>query len=77
MLELPLPQVGVERVGVQADGQACYAGVEARQVAPQTWRALDAGLHPAVEAHPSGTWLDGRCWEAGWVGGHRWVASRC
>ena len=59
VLELPLPEVDVERVGVQADGQACYAGVEARQVAPEAWRSLDAALHPAVEAHPGGAWLDG------------------
>lgn len=64
MLELPLPAVNCERVGVQHDGQTCYSGVEARQVAPEAWRALDAALHPGVEGHPSSTWMDGK-WSVG------------
>lgn len=60
VLELPLPAVNCERVGLHHDGQTCYSGVEARQVPPEAWRALDAALHPALEGLPSGgNWLDG------------------
>ncbi|KAL4458148.1 hypothetical protein ABPG75_013013 [Micractinium tetrahymenae] len=59
VLELPLPAVNCERVGLQHDGQTCYSGVEARQVAEHSWKALDATLQPALESHPSGNWLGG------------------
>lgn len=59
VLSLPLPAVNCEHVGVQHDGQAAYSGVEARQLAPQAWQALEAALHPGMDGHPSSTWLDG------------------
>lgn len=59
MLSLPLPAVNCEHVGVQHDGQAAYSGVEARQLAPDAWQALEAALHPGMDGHPSSTWLDG------------------
>lgn len=58
VLELPLPEVELERVGLQYDGQTCYANVEARQVPVETWRPLEAAVQPQSEAGPL-TWLDG------------------
>eukprot|EP00887_Chlorella_sp_A99_P001561 scaffold8.g1561.t1 len=60
VLELPLPEVGLERVGLQYDGQTCYAGVEARQVPSEAWRPLEAAVQPQAEAGAGPlTWLDG------------------
>ncbi|PRW18320.1 trafficking particle complex subunit 8 [Chlorella sorokiniana] len=59
VLSLPLPAVNCEHVGVQHDGQAAYSGVEARQLAPEAWQALEAALQPGLDGHPSSTWLDG------------------
>ena len=60
--------VNCERVGVQHDGQVCYSGPDARQVAPEVWRTLDQALQPAAGQGEAGagagpglgsSWLDG------------------
>ena len=66
VLELALPVVNRTHVGVQHDGQTCYSGVEARQVLPDAWRALDAALQPQGEANTNGLRLEGDP-ERSWV----------
>ena len=65
VLDLALPVVNRTQVGVHHDGQTCYNGVEARQVLPEAWRALDAALQPQGEASTNGLRLEGDpdgCW---------------
>jgi tetratricopeptide (TPR) repeat protein len=56
-VDLPLPVVDVEHVGLAVAGQAGYASVEARQVPREEWAPLQAALQPSADAAP--TWLDG------------------
>ena len=57
-LELPVPVINLERVGLQYDSQTGYGTPEARQVGGEVWRPLEAAVQPPAEGGPL-TWLDG------------------
>lgn len=59
VLELALPVVNRVQVGVQHDGETCYSGVEARQVPPEVWTAVDAALQQQGEANTNGSRTEG------------------
>lgn len=57
-LELPLPTINLERVGLQYNSQTGYGTQQAREVDGEAWRSLEAAVQPASEGGPI-TWLDG------------------
>ena len=44
LLELPLPEVDAERLGVHCDDEVCHAGPASRAQPEELWRALEAPL---------------------------------